>query len=36
MSYDHYCRKYFLGLCNQKFSTNMGPVLNDYGAVGVL
>jgi hypothetical protein len=26
----------FLGLCNKKFSTNMGPVLNDYGTVGVL
>jgi len=26
----------FLGLCNQKFSVNMGPVLSDYGTVGVL
>jgi hypothetical protein len=26
----------FLGLCNQNFSINMGPVLNDYGTVGVL
>jgi len=26
----------FLGLCNQKFSNNMGPVLNDYGTVVVI
>lgn len=25
-----------LGLCNQKFSVNMGPILSDYGTVGVL
>jgi hypothetical protein len=26
----------FIGLCDQKFSISMGPVLSDYGAVGVL
>jgi hypothetical protein len=26
----------FLDLCNKKISINMGPVVNDYGTVGVL